>query len=73
MSAGMCAKSLQSCLTLCGTMDCSPAGSSVHVILQARILEWGAIAYSRESFQPRDQTRVSGLLQWQAGSFLLEE
>ena len=33
-----CAKSLQSCLTLCGPMDCSPPGSSVHGVLQARIL-----------------------------------
>ena len=36
----MCAKSLQSCLTLCDPMDCSPPGSSVHGILQARIVEW---------------------------------
>ena len=36
----MHAKSLQSCLTLCDPMDCSPPGSSVHGILQARILEW---------------------------------
>ena len=35
-------KSLQSCLTLCDPMDCSPPGSSVHGILQARILEWGS-------------------------------
>ena len=37
-TACMCAKSLQSCLTLCDSMDCSPPGSSVHGILQARIL-----------------------------------
>ena len=37
------AKSLQSCLTLCDPMDCSPPGSSVRGILQARILEWGTI------------------------------
>ena len=37
------AKSLQSCLTLCNPMDSSPPGSSVHRILQARILEWVAI------------------------------
>ena len=49
----------QSCLTLCDPMDCSPPGSSVHGILQARILEWGAISFSRGSSQPRDQTRVS--------------
>ena len=36
----MCIKSLQLCLTLCDPMDCSPSGSSVHGILQARILEW---------------------------------
>ena len=39
-------KSLQSCPTLCDPMDCSPPGSSVHGILQARVLEWGAIAFS---------------------------
>ena len=36
----------QSCLTLRDPMDCSPPGSSVHVIFQARVLEWGAIAFS---------------------------
>ena len=36
----------QSCLTLSDPMDCSPPGSSVHGIFQARILEWGAIAFS---------------------------
>ena len=40
------AKSLQSCSTLCDPMDCSPPGSSVHGIFQARVLEWGAIAFS---------------------------
>ena len=40
-------------------MDCSLPGSSVHGILQARILEWVAISFSRGSFQPRDRTRVS--------------
>ena len=39
--------------------DCSPPGSSVHGILQARILEWIVISFSRESSPPRDQTRVS--------------
>ena len=38
----VCAKSLQLCPTLCDPMDCSPLGSSVHGILQARILEWAA-------------------------------
>ena len=43
----------QSYLTLCDPMDCSPPGSSVHGILQARILEWGAIPFPRGSSQPR--------------------
>ena len=38
----------QSCLTLSDPMDCSPPGSSVHGIFQARVLEWGAIAFSEE-------------------------
>ena len=54
-----CARSLQSCQTLCASMDCSPPGSSVHGISQARILEWAAISFSRGSFRPRDQTHVS--------------
>ena len=53
------AKWLQSCLTLCDTMDCSPLGSSVRGILQARILECTAMPSSRGSSQPRDQTCVS--------------
>ena len=48
----------QSCLTLSDPMDCSPPGSSVHGILQSRILEWVAMPSSRESSQPRDQTQV---------------
>ena len=40
----MCVLVTQSCLTLCDPMDCSPPGSSVHGILQARILEWVAIS-----------------------------
>ena len=40
-------------------MDSSPPGSSIHGILQAGILEWAAIPFSRGSSQPRDQTRVS--------------
>ena len=48
------AKSLQSCLTLYDPMDCSLPGSSVHGILQARILEWVAMPSSRGSSQPRD-------------------
>ena len=49
----------QSCLNLCDPMDCSPPGFSVHGILQARILEWGAMPSSRGSSQPRDWTHVS--------------
>ena len=44
----------QSCLTLYDPRDCSPAGSSIHGILQARILEWAAMPFSRGSSQPRD-------------------
>ena len=56
----MHAKSLQSCLTLCDfIMDCSLPGSSVHGILQAKILEWVAIPSFKGSSQPRDQTHVS--------------
>ena len=55
----VCAKSLQSCLTLCDPMDCSPPVSSIHGILQARILKWVAVPFSRRSFQPRDGTQIS--------------
>ena len=48
-----------SCVTLCNTMDCSPPGSSVHGILQARILEWVAVSFSRGSSRPKDRTWVS--------------
>ena len=65
-------KSLQSCLTLCDPMDGTWPGSSVHEILQARTLEWIDMLSSRGSSRPRDQTRVSYLLRWQAGSLPLE-
>ena len=55
----VCAQSLQSCPALCDPMDCSPPGSSDHGNLQARILEWVAMASSRGSSWPRDWTRVS--------------
>ena len=58
----------QSCLTLCDPMDCSPPGSSVNGISQARILEWVAISFSRGSLQPRDLTHVSCIF-CIAGSF----
>ena len=51
----------QLCLTLCNPMDCSLLGSSVHGILQVRILEWLAIPFSMASSQPSDRTQVSSI------------
>ena len=71
------AKSLKSCQTFCNPMDCnpmdcSPPGSSVHGILQARLLEWVIMPSSRGSTWSRDWTRVSlCLLHWQVGSLPL--
>ena len=48
----------QSCLTLCGPGDCSPPGSSILGISQARVLEWVAISFSRGSSPPRNWTQV---------------
>ena len=59
----------QSCPTVCDPMDCSPPGSSVHGIFQARILEWVAISFSRESSWHRDPTHFS----WIAGMFFTSE
>ena len=53
MSVCVCAKPLQSCLTLCDPMNCNPPGSSVH-----ETLEWVAMPSSRGSSQQRDQTHV---------------
>ena len=50
---------IQLCLTLCDPMDCSPPGSSIHAVLQARILEWVVMPSSRGSSRPRDWTHVS--------------
>ena len=56
---------LLSCVQLfCDPMDCSPPGSSVHGISQARILEWVAISFSRGSFRPRNGTHVSCIGRW---------
>ena len=55
----VCVQSLQLCLILCDPVDCSPPGSSVHGILQARILEWVAMPFSMRSSQSRNRTRVS--------------
>ena len=52
------------CPTLCDPMDCSPKGSSVHGISQARILEWVAISFSRGSSWPRDWICISYNGRW---------
>ena len=66
----LCAKSLQSHLTLCDPMDCSLLDSSVHEILQAKVLDWVAMPSSKGSFQPRGKTHTHllHLLHWQVGS-----
>ena len=64
-----CCLLAKSCLTLCDTVDCSPPGTSVHEMLQARILEWIAISCSRGSSRLGDPTHVSGL----AGRFVTTE
>ena len=56
----------QLCPTLCAPMDFKLPGSSDHGILQARVLKWVAISFSRRSSRPRDQTQVSCI----AGKFL---
>ena len=62
-------KSPQSRPLFCDPVDCSPSGSSVHWILQVRILEWVALSFSMGYFWPRDQTWVSAL----AGGFFTTE
>ena len=64
----VCVLVIQSCLTICDLMDCSPPSSSVHRIFHARILEWVAIPFSRGSSPPRDRTWVSCI----AGRFLTD-
>ena len=63
----VCVLVAQSCLTLCDPVNCSLPGSSVHGVVQARILEWVTIAFSRGSAQPRDRTQVSCI----AGRFFI--
>ena len=58
----VCVLVAQSCPTLCDPTDCSPPGSPVHGIFQARVLEWVAISFSRESSLPRDWTQVSHIV-----------
>ena len=55
----MCCLVAKSCPTLCDPMECSPPGSSVHGISQARIWEWVATSCSKGSSQPRGQTWIS--------------
>jgi len=57
-AAAAAAKSLQSCLTLCDPIDGSPAGSSIHGIFQARVLEWGAIAFSERTLTAEQRSRL---------------
>ena len=69
----MCAKLLRSCLIICDPRDCSLLVSSVHGILQTRILEWFAMPSYRGFSQPRDQSNqcLLCLLHWQADSLPL--
>ena len=69
-TAGPCVQCWSlTCTRLCDPMACSPPGSSVQRMLQARILEWVAISFSRGSSQPRDPTHVSCI----AGGFFTTE
>ena len=65
----MCVLSLWVVPDSCDPMDCSPPGSSVHEILQARILESVVVSFSKGSFRPRDRTHVSLVSPSLAGGF----
>ena len=65
----VCVLVTSSCLTLCNPIDCSPPGSSVHGILQARILEWVAISFSKSTYI-LTQNRNSHLSMWCLKSFM---
>ena len=68
----MCAKSLQSCPTLCDPVGYNPPGSSVHGILQARVLEWVAMLPLQGIFPAQGSNPcLLHLLHWQAGSLEL--
>ena len=67
----MCAKSLQLCLTLCDSMECSPPGSSIHGILQAKILQWVAISSFKGSSQLGIELASPATPPLQADSLLL--
>ena len=68
-----CCLVAKSCLTLCDPMDCSPPGSSVHEISQARILECIAISFSRGSSIFPIRALNLRLLHWQADSLPLSD
>ena len=57
--ACVCVSVAQRCLTFCSPMDCSPPGSSVHGILQARILDWVAISSCRGASRSKNRTHMS--------------
>ena len=59
MCVCVCVLVSQLCLTLCDPMDYSPSDSSVHGILQSRILDWVAIPFSSKTSQPKDQSQIS--------------
>ena len=66
----LCTEEYESLTIPCNPLDCSPPGSSVYAITQAKILEWVAFPFSWRSSQPRDQTCVSCIL---AGRFFTTE
>ena len=68
----MCAKLLQSCLTLCDPIDCTPPGSSVHGILQARKLEWVAMSFP-EHLPDAGVERASFNVSALSGGFLTDQ
>ena len=71
-AACVCAKSLQLCPTLCNPMHCNPQDSSIHGILQARLLEWVVMPSSRGIFLTQGLNPcLLYLLNWQAGSLPL--
>ena len=73
MGAHMCAQSLQLCPTLCDPMDYSLSGSSVHVILQARILVWVAISSFQGIFPTQGSNPRRLLHLWLAREFFIAE
>ena len=62
----------QSCLTLSDPMDCSPPGSSIHGIFQARVLEWGAIAFSKLLQQPELMQNGEASVVWSQRAWVLK-